>query len=218
MAYRYNGKQNTASLGPYPRVSLKEARKRRDEIKNLLDAGIDPNTYKQEQQKAAEEAEREARDTFERIALDWHASHAPALSDKHAIKLLRYLKNNLFPVIGKISVVELTPSHFLEVIRPFEAADKVDTAHRIAGLSSQVMEHARIVGHITHNPAFGLRKAIRPNRHKNHPAITTPKEIAQLLCDIDAIQAHPSIQYYLKILPKQFIKITNRLGRPQGVN
>ena len=166
--------------------------------------GIDPGEHKQQQKAATIQAEQEARDSFERIALDWHASHEPALSDKHAIKLLRYLKNNLFPVIGKMSVTELTPSHFLEVIRPFEAVGKVDTAHRIAGLSSQVMAYARIVGHVTHNPAFGLRKAIRSNRHENRAAITDPKEIGQLLRDIDAVYTHPSIHYYLKILPLHF--------------
>lgn len=208
LAYRFNGKQNTATLGPYPRVSLKEARRRRDEIKNLLDEGIDPNTHKKDQKKAAEEAEVEASNTFERIALEWHTSHAPSLTDKHALKLLRYLKNNLFPVIGKTSVNELTPSHFLEVIRPFETAGKVDTAHRIAGLSSQVMEYARIIGYVTHNPAAGLRRVIRPNRHESHAAILEPKEIGQLLRDIDAVHAHPSIHYYLKILPYVFTRPT----------
>lgn len=206
LAYRFNGKQKLLSFGPYPAVSLKEARRRKDEAKELLAAGIDPGEHKQQQKAAAIQAEQEARDTFERIALDWHASHAPALSDKHAIKLLRYLKNNLFPVIGTMSVTELTPSHFLEVIRPFERSGKVDTAHRIAGLSSQVMEYARIVGHVTHNPAFGLRKAIRPNRHENHAAIIEPEEIGQLLRDIDAVHAHPSIHYYLKILPYVFTR------------
>lgn len=112
MAYRFNGKQKLLGFGPYPAVSLKEARRRKDEAKELLAAGINPGEHKQQQKAAAIQAEQEARDVFERIALDWHASHAPALSDKHAIKLLRYLKNNLFPVIGKMSVIELTPQPF----------------------------------------------------------------------------------------------------------
>ncbi len=121
---------------------------------------------------------------------------------------MRYLENNLFPVIGKTPVGELAPINFLEVIRPFEQAGKIDTAHRIAGLSSQIMEYARIVGHIPHNTATGLSRAIRPNRQKNHPATTDPKEIGQLLREIDEVHAHPSIHYYLKILPYVFTRPT----------
>ncbi|ECI3805691.1 DUF4102 domain-containing protein [Salmonella enterica subsp. enterica] len=41
--YRFNGKQKVFSIGAYPAVSLADARQRRDEVKRLLDQGIDPN-------------------------------------------------------------------------------------------------------------------------------------------------------------------------------
>lgn len=41
--YRFNGKQKVFSIGVYPAVSLADARQRRDEVKRLLDQGIDPN-------------------------------------------------------------------------------------------------------------------------------------------------------------------------------
>ncbi|PBO39485.1 integrase [Salmonella enterica] len=41
--YRFNGKQKVFSIGVYPAVSLADARQRRDEVKRLLDQGIDQN-------------------------------------------------------------------------------------------------------------------------------------------------------------------------------
>ncbi|EHG5695741.1 DUF4102 domain-containing protein [Salmonella enterica subsp. enterica serovar Strathcona] len=41
--YRFNGKQKVFSIGVYPAVSLADARQRRDEVKRLLEQGIDPN-------------------------------------------------------------------------------------------------------------------------------------------------------------------------------
>ena len=40
LAYRFNGKQELLSFGPYPAILLKEARGRKDEAKELLAAGI----------------------------------------------------------------------------------------------------------------------------------------------------------------------------------
>lgn len=46
LAYRFAGKQKTLALGVYPKVSLVNARKRRDKARNLLTEGVDPGTAK----------------------------------------------------------------------------------------------------------------------------------------------------------------------------
>lgn len=42
LAYRINGKPKTISFGPYPSVSLSEARQKRDLAKTSLREGVDP--------------------------------------------------------------------------------------------------------------------------------------------------------------------------------
>ena len=46
MQYRFNGKQKLLALGQYPAVSLADARKRRDEARQLLANGVDPGEFK----------------------------------------------------------------------------------------------------------------------------------------------------------------------------
>jgi hypothetical protein len=46
LAYRFDGKQRNLAIGPFPRISLKDARTRRDEAKRLLDDGLDPSQQK----------------------------------------------------------------------------------------------------------------------------------------------------------------------------
>lgn len=48
MKYRMAGRQNTYSMGVFPKVSLKEAIRLRDEAKRLIRSGIDPNELKRE--------------------------------------------------------------------------------------------------------------------------------------------------------------------------
>ena len=63
LAYRFQGKQRTASFGAYPTVSLAGARTHRDEIKALLKAGQDPAT-------AARMISKTVR-TFRVVAAEW---------------------------------------------------------------------------------------------------------------------------------------------------
>jgi len=55
LAYRFDGKQKSLSLGVYPRMSLAQARLGRDEARALLADKIDPGLLKQ-QQKAGQES------------------------------------------------------------------------------------------------------------------------------------------------------------------
>ncbi|MEM8796364.1 MAG: Arm DNA-binding domain-containing protein, partial [Pseudomonadota bacterium] len=49
MAYRFDGKQKTLSLGAYPAVTLAQARKKRDNAKSQIAAGIDPSEEKRQE-------------------------------------------------------------------------------------------------------------------------------------------------------------------------
>jgi hypothetical protein len=44
--YRFQGKRKTLSLGTVPDVSLKDARKQRDDARSILEDGVDPSYYR----------------------------------------------------------------------------------------------------------------------------------------------------------------------------
>ena len=68
MDYRYADKRKTLAFGPYPDLSLANARKRRDEARKLLADNVDPEVEK----KLLREKEDEKRaNTFEKLALEW---------------------------------------------------------------------------------------------------------------------------------------------------
>ncbi len=69
--YEYDGKYKTMALGAYPLVSLADARTKRDEAYALLCEGQDPNVAKRLKIEANIKA---ARQTFGRVAREWHAN------------------------------------------------------------------------------------------------------------------------------------------------
>lgn len=113
MAYRYAGKQKTLSFGKYPRVTLKEAREKREAAKKLLDNGIDPMAEKKGAKAAIIAAEKEERNVFEAVAREWLPWHSTKISPKHAKRLERYLEDTILPALGKRSVDEIEPRDIL---------------------------------------------------------------------------------------------------------
>jgi hypothetical protein len=62
--YRFSGKENRLSLGVYPETTLKAAREKRDELRRLIAAGVDPSAHRK--QKKAGDTSADA-DSFEAV-------------------------------------------------------------------------------------------------------------------------------------------------------
>lgn len=179
LAYRFEGKQKLLSFGAYPAVSLKDARHRRDDAKELLAKGIDPGEEKKQAREEKLAKEREERDTFEFVAREWFAKYEPTLSEKHAKKLRRYLENTLFPVIGGKPVTQLEPADFLQIVQPSERLGHHETAHKLMRLCGQVTRYARITGRVKYDVAAGLTEALTPVQTTHFAAVTLPDDIGQ---------------------------------------
>lgn len=206
LKYRFGGKEKRLSFGVYPTVGLREAREYREQAKKLLSQGIDPGEAKKEARAVAVAEQRKQENTFEAVAMDWFNAYAPDLSEKHALKLRRYLENVFFPAIGGKAVAELLPVDILNAVQAAQEKGRVHTAHRLTQLAGQVLQYAFIKGLVTVNVARGITGALQPLRVTSYPAITEPKEIGRLLRAIDHYEGYPSIVYFLKILPYVFTR------------
>ena len=66
--YRVDGKEKKLGIGTYPEVSLSEARKRRDDAREMMAAGKDPS---REKQRSKVRAKLEADNTFATISAEY---------------------------------------------------------------------------------------------------------------------------------------------------
>ncbi len=63
--YRFEGKENRLAFGPYPQVTLAEAREKRDAARKLLASGICPSQIRKMDNAAVDESR-----TFKFIAME----------------------------------------------------------------------------------------------------------------------------------------------------
>ncbi len=205
LAYRFGGKQKTLAFGPYPLISLREAREKRDEAKKLLLQGIDPGTHKKAV-KAAVIAD--TRNSFEIVAREWHDKQKDTWVKNHGDKILARFVNDIFPAIGSKPVHTVTAPELLDALRRIESRGAIETAHRTLQNCGQVFRYAIATGRAERDPAADLRDALSPVKSSNFATITDPKTIGQLLRDIDAYHGNYIVRAALRIAPYVFVRPT----------
>ncbi|WP_417559210.1 tyrosine-type recombinase/integrase [Marinomonas sp.] len=188
MKYRFEGKEKRLSIGPYPDVSLKTARLKRDEARSNLASGIDPSAKKQ-----AEKFSNSSTNTFEAVAREWHSIKQAKNSEKHQQTVLRRLERMIFPKIGNRQIDTIKPIDVLELLRKLEDDSLLETAHKVRGYISSIFQFAIQTGRAENNPASDLKGAMRTAKPTHRAALTTPKDVGALMLAIDHYAMSPAV-------------------------
>lgn len=203
MAYRFAGKEKTLSIGPYPDVSLRDARARRDEAKALLDAGIDPNV-KRRLDKLAQNITNA--NTFAGIAGEYleklrKEGRAPATLNK-----VEWLLDLARPKIGARPISQITAPEVLDALRDVEKRGRLETARRMRSTIGSVFRYAIATARAENDPTGALRGALITPKVKHRPAFVEPAAVGAFLRAIDGFDGQPSTVAALRLLPLVFTR------------
>lgn len=203
LKFRFNGNENSISLGTYPETSLKSARDKRDEARRLLAEGINPS----EQRKAKKASTRNnAANSFESISREWLATHMSNKAESHKSKVQRRLEIHLFPWIGNKPIDSLSAPEILDALKRIEKLGIIETAHRALQTTGQVFRYAVQTGRALRDVTADLRGALPPTSVKHMAAFTEPQDVAELLRAIDAFKGTFTVQCALRIAPLVFTR------------
>jgi integrase len=203
-AYRWQGRQQSLTLGKYPVITLQQARQRNLEIKQLINEGINPKDKKKEQR-----AEQDGSRLFDTIAQAWYADRKTFLASSTFSRNYSAYMRDVKPVIGHKLIDDITPPDILTIGKSIETRGANEMARRIMAEVGQIFKHAIRTGMATSNPAADLSAAIKPHKTKNHSRITS-KELPKLLHDIDNYTGHITVKLGLWFLCYTFVR-TNEL-------
>lgn len=200
--YRFAGLRKTLALGVYPTTTLKEAREKRDTAKKQLDGGIDPGfTRKIEKMGSGE-------NTFKAIAIEFMEAK-PGWSASHRKHVTECYERDVFPWIGNRPVKELSAPEVLATLRRIVDRGALETAARTKQFIGQALRYGIATGRAERDVTADLRGAL-PSPVKGHfAAITDPKQLGQLLRDIDAYEGSFAIRTALQLQPLIFARPAN---------
>ena len=210
LRYWQAGKEKSLSLGVYPKVTLSDARKKRDELRKQLEADLDPSAERKATNLRKKLA---AENSFEAVAREWYGKQLHTWVPHHASDVKRRLENNIFPSIGKRPIAEIQAPELLETIRKIEARGAYDLAHRVLQVCGQVFRYGIATGRCTRNLSTDLRGALTPHK-KQHQAAVRPEELPELLRAIAGYDetGDKQTRLALQLLAQTFVRTNELIG------
>jgi integrase len=169
LRFQIGGRRRDMGLGPYPEVTLADAREEALEKRRLIRKGIDP---------LAQRTRSKLR-TFRETAEALIESKKPGWRNaKHASQWTSTLTTYAYPKLGGLDVKSVDTEAVLDVLRPIWTT-KTETASRVRQRIEAVLDYAtatkartgenpaRWKGHLDHL----LAKPSKVRRVKHHPAM-----------------------------------------------
>jgi hypothetical protein len=188
MRYEYAQKEKLLSFGPYPDVSLAEARDQRDTAERLLREARDPGLKGKLQRTRMQEA---LTNSFEAVAREWYARTVSTWTERHASDVLTSLERDVFPQLGQLPITEINPPAVLGVLRAIEARPAIETARRVRQRMSAVFVYGIASGICQMDLAAIVQGAMAPLVTGRQPTIVDLDEAREVLRCAETVPAHP---------------------------
>jgi len=200
--YSIGGRDQRLSLGTFPVVSLKHARRRCLEIRAQLASGVNPSELRKEAKRKLVHKE----ETFEAIAREWHEHLARRWTDSHGDRILSRLERYVFRWIGTLQIAQVTAVDILECLRRLEHQNTYETARRVLQICGQVLRYAILTGRAQTDVTRHLFRALVPRRVRHHASIRSPREVGALLRAIDGYDGRLLTKFALRLAPLVFVR------------
>jgi integrase len=199
LRYYFRGKEKLISLGPYPYVSLKRAREKREEARTLIVEGIDPALKRRAEKLAQGE-------TFEAVAEEWLTLQTKNLKPDTLAMLRARVRTYLNPYIGSQPIGQITAPELLAALRKTEARGRNETAHRARAIAGRIFRYAIATARAERDVAADLKDALAPVKGRNFAAITDPTRVGELIRAIHGYVGHPVTALALRLAPLVFVR------------
>jgi integrase len=173
-------KRSSIGLGIYPHVTLADARKLRNEARELLAKSIDPKDHKDQLTNLRKD---EHSNTLLLIAQGWFKIKKSEISEDYAEDVWRSLELHVLPQLGKLPITKISAPNVIDILKPIAAKGSLETVKRVSQRLNEIMVYAVNTGSIHANPLSGIRAAFQKPTKINMPTIT-PEQLPLLMKDI----------------------------------
>lgn len=173
LRYNVDKKRREMGLGPYPDVTLANAREKARAERAKLDEGHDPLQLR--------EAQRRTNAAARAVAMTFEAASSKLMTalkvgwknEKHAQQWVNTLKTYAYPVLGPLDVRDIGLPHVLQVLEPIWTI-KNETATRVRSRIEQVLDWCTV---------HGYREGLNPARWRGHldKILAKPSKVAKVV-------------------------------------
>ena len=156
-SYRADGKRTKATIGPYPLITIKEARDKHEGLRRQLLDGINPARQKQIDKIDAAAAVEQAQ-TFKDFAQIWLAEQQTTITARSRKQTTAWLINDIYPALGALPLGKV---HAADVRDLLEAMRNTPVkAGGVRSIVERIYKYAALKLLVTYNPATPMKGLI----------------------------------------------------------
>lgn len=196
LKYRVAGREKRISLGPYPEVSLRQARDQRDDARRLIREGLDPSA----ERKASREVATGGH-TFGAVAEDWWGTWSAGKAKSTIDKTRQSLDNDILPALGRRPIREIQPADLVPILRAVEERGAVDTAHRVRHRIGMIFRRGVALGRCDRDIAADLSEVLTARSKQHFAAVLKPEPFGALLRAVDGYMGDATSRWALRLAP-----------------
>lgn len=218
--YRISGKENVFAAGELAqapsgetearaevrrnsgRLTLAEARVKREEWRALVKQGIHPAHHRQAERLTTH---AENANTFEAVAREWIAKKKPSWTPYYLRQVERSIKAEVFPCIGSLPIRNVTAAHLLEIVRRVEGRGAETVAVLLRQWASAVFRYAVATLRADSDPAAALKGAIHRPTVKHHKPLSR-YQIAHFVTALESYGGYRTTVIALRLLLLTFVR------------
>lgn len=200
--YRIGKKENIYAIGAYPDVSLADARAERDVARGHVKAGRHPSHVRQTE-KAKQLAEN--RNTFKAVAEDWIEKRLAKRTEKYRDQVERAFQGNVYPVIGRLPMREITAAQVLDIMRRMDGRGASAYALQVRQWISAVFRYGVATLRADADPAAAVKGAVERGEI-NHSQPMSRKQLGIYLNAVDQYRGFRVTVIALRLLPMLFTR------------
>ena len=164
----YSGKKEIRrSLGPYPSVTLKEARNKAYQLKMSNTMTLDCDTTLTDAYK---------------LFYDFHISN---LCERHKKTIGYRWEKYVEPQLGNMPLNKISPNNIVKLCQKIIKAGHIETAKRVRSVISQVYKFAVAQNIVDVDPTANLSSLFPTSSSKHFACLTEPEDIAFLMRSIE---------------------------------
>ena len=175
--FRYweNKKEHKTSLGPYPELSLKDARAKSDNLRSIRAKGERISTRSEK-----------VPQLFSEVASEWLKIRMKGKAENYLCTIRYRLNKYILPELGATPLQKIESPDVLRLCRKIENTGHEETARRVKTVVGQIFRFAIASGWTKYDPTSALLGALSPRRNKHYAALLDPSEISILMRSMKA--------------------------------
>ena len=196
--YTHNGKRKKTSFQSYPRVSLKQAREKRDNYNELLFNGIDPIEHYKEKK---EIKQIEDTSSFKNIFIQWlEMEKSKSGLAQYQWKKTR-IENDILPFIGNKKIKDIKIQDITNILIEKNKKAPV-TASKLFGYLKSIYSYAKTKGYIEVSLLSDINKShiISKSKPVHYAKVTDTQNLKDLINNIYNYQGFYSVKNALKFV------------------